>query len=215
MANKITDGIAVLNHSAIRIENEKTIYFDPFGIKESKHDADVIFITHEHYDHFSPEDIALVRKGSTKIVIPVKMKEKLHTLDFMAEAIQLVTPEKNYLIDGLKVSTVPAYNKTKPFHPKSSDYVGYIVTMQDITYYVSGDTDATQESMQVHCDVALIPIGGTYTMNPRSASELINFMRPKAVVPTHYGGIVGKKSDADEFMSYLSKDIECECLLQL
>ncbi len=214
MAERLIEGIAVLNHSAIRIENEKTIYFDPFGIKEARHDADIIFITHDHYDHFSPEDIAMVRKENTHIVIPVKMKEKLHTLDFPGETIHLVAPEKKYTIEGFTVETIPAYNEGKPFHPKSSDYIGYLLTMSGITYYVAGDTDVTKENKKVKCDVAMIPIGGTYTMNAKAAAELINTIKPKVAIPTHYGSLIGKIKDAEEFRSHLAADIECVCMLK-
>ena len=102
---------------------------------------------------------------------------------------------------------VPAFNKLKPFHPKRNQWVGYILTMNGIRYYVAGDTDALKELSSLRCDVALVPIGGTYTMTAKEAAGLINEMKPSAVIPTHYGSIVGKKEDADEFRSLVNEDI--------
>ena len=111
------------------------------------------------------------------------------------------------------IETVPAYNKLKPFHPKANKWQGYIVTMDDIRYYVAGDTDVNEDIKKVQCDVALIPIGGHYTMDKKQAADYIADLKPKAVIPTHYGSIVGNKADGTEFKDYLEKmdkDIQVE-----
>lgn len=196
--------IKILCHSCIRIEDKYVIYFDPFKVDKNYNDADIIFITHSHYDHFSEEDILKVKKETTKIVMPeetyISNKEKLNNvLGFKEENIITVEPNKFYTVDNIKFKTIPAYNVNKNFHPKENKWVGYIIYLDDISYYIAGDTDITEENKQVKCDVAFVPIGGTYTMTAKEAAELINIIKPKIAVPTHYGLIVGTKEDEEIF----------------
>ena len=202
------ENIEVLCHSSIKFSKEKIIYFDPFKIKEEYKDADIIFITHSHYDHFSEEDIEKVRKENTVILITNDLYEKTLNLGFKKENIIIVEPNKEYKIDNIEIKTIPAYNINKKFHLKQNDWVGYIIKIEDITYYIAGDTDITDENKKVKCDVAFVPIGGTYTMNFKEASDLINIIKPKIAVPIHYGDIVGLKQDAIEFTKMLNKEIE-------
>lgn len=213
MKQDFLNGVSVIYQSAVRMAADQVIYFDPFSIKEEVNDADIIFITHNHYDHFSADDIAKVRKSGTKIVVPAKLEKETADLGFTADDILVVEPEQSYEIAGIKFETVPSYNIGKKFHPKESGWVGYIVTLQDARYYVPGDMDAIEESKTVQCDVAFIPIGGTYTMDPKEAAELVNIMKPPVVVPIHYGCIVGEKEDEEVFKKQLSSDIECVFLL--
>lgn len=214
MSNELLDGVSVIYQSAVRIAREgKVIYFDPYKILENKNDADVIFITHDHSDHFSPKDIDKVRKADTKLVVPEKMAKQAAKLGIASEDFMAVTPGKQYDVCDISFETIPAYNKLKPFHPKKSGWTGYLVNLGGVRYYIAGDTDATNENKQVRCDVAFVPIGGTYTMNPKEAAELVNCIRPKVAVPTHYGCIVGKKEDADEFGKALDSGISCKILL--
>ena len=104
--------------------------------------------------------------------------------------------------------TVPAYNVGKPFHPKSSRWIGYVIETEQGRVYVAGDTDATDEARKVSCDIALVPVGGKYTMDPAEAAELINTIRPKTAVPVHYGGIVGHRDDGKKFASLVDGGIE-------
>lgn len=208
------ENILVLTHSSIKIKNSKTIYFDPFKIDKNYNDADYIFITHSHYDHYSEEDIKKVRKKETKIIITSDLKEKVKELGFENSNIIIVTPNEKYIIDTLKIETIPAYNNEKQFHPKSNNWVGYIIEINGEKYYIAGDTDITEENKKIKCDVALLPIGGTFTMNYEEATELANIIKPKIVIPIHYGSIVGNKSDAEKFKKLINKEIKCEIKLK-
>jgi len=208
------ENIEVLYHSSIKINKGVIIYFDPFKIDKEYHDADVIFITHSHYDHYSEEDILKVRKESTHVVAPVDLLENLLTLGFTKESITIVKPNENYNVNGLTFKTIPAYNTNKSFHPKSNNWVGYLLTLNDTIYYIAGDTDITEENKQVKCDVAFVPIGGTYTMDYKEAAELINEIKPKIAVPTHYATIVGSIEDGKNFSKLLNSDIECKVYIK-
>lgn len=208
------ENIEVLYHSSIKINRKDTIYFDPFKIDKEYHDADIIFITHSHYDHYSEEDILKVRKESTHVVAPVDLLENLLTLGFTKESITTVKPNENYNVNGLTFKTIPAYNTNKSFHPESNNWVGYLLTLNDTIYYIAGDTDITEENKQVKCDVAFVPIGGTYTMDYKEAAELINEIKPKIAVPTHYATIVGSIEDGKNFSKLLNSDIECKVYIK-
>ena len=106
------------------------------------------------------------------------------------------------------------YNVNKQFHQKDNQWVGYIIEIDKTRYYIAGDTDLTPENKQVNCDVAFIPVGGTYTMNYTEAAELVNAIKPKIVVPTHYGDIVGEKDDGEKFKKLLNGNIQCEILIK-
>lgn len=206
------EGIQVFTQNSIKIEKEKIIYMDTYEMQEEKHDADIIFITHTHYDHFSLKDIEKVKKKDTVIVGPEGIEE-VQKIGFLKENIRIVKPNQSYEIEGIKVETVPAYNLDKKFHPKENEWVGYILNLQGAKYYIAGDTDDIEEIRNIKCDVAFIPIGGTYTMDAKEAGNLVNVMQPKIVVPTHYGSIVGRKEDAQIFAQKLNANIQCEVYL--
>lgn len=195
--------------SSIKITGEKIIYFDPLKVEES-HDADLILITHSHWDHFSKEDILKIKKESTKIIGPKDSKEEILTLGFSEDNIYIVEPKEELSLYGVIIKTVPAYNKTKTFHPKENKWLGYVVKIEDTIYYVMGDTDALEENKSINCDVLCIPIGGTYTMNATEAAEFTNILNPKKVIPIHYGLVVGTEYDLDTFKQLLNKKIEVE-----
>lgn len=207
------DGIEVNCHSSIKIKKEKIIYVDPFKIEKSCNDADIIFITHSHYDHFSEEDILKVKNNNTVIVITEDLISKVYYLGFTSENTIVVNPNMDFNIENINVKTIPAYNIKKQFHPKINEWVGYIINIQGVRYYIAGDTDMTEENRCVKCDIAFVPVGGTYTMDLIDAASLINTIKPKIVVPIHYGEIVGIKSCGEKFKQRISKDIECEILL--
>ena len=202
------EDVEVLYHSSIKISKEKVIYIDPFKIKKEYKDADIIFITHEHYDHYSEEDIDKVCKEDTVIVIPEQMTEKVLKKGFKNDNIITVKPNQKYITNGIKFETVPAYNINKQFHPKENEWVGYIIEIENVRYYISGDTDLTPENKVVKCDVAFVPVGGTYTMNFKEAANLINEIKPKIAVPIHYGCIVGTKQDAENFIKLINPTIK-------
>ena len=206
--------IEVLCHSSIRIEGEnKIIYIDPYRIKEEKNDADIIFITHSHYDHFSEEDILKVKKENTKLLVTTDLLERTIELGFKKEEITIVNQNNLYTILDIAVNTIPAYNINKQFHPKESNWVGYILTIEGKSIYVAGDTDINEENKNVKCDIALLPVGGTYTTNYEEAAELANLINPELVIPTHYGEIVGEKEDAIKFKKLINENINVEIQL--
>ena len=192
--------------SSIRIEAEKIIYFDPFKITSATNDADVIFITHDHPDHYSPEDIQKVQKPDTVFVAPQSMGSALKKAGY-SELVFLTPGDKTTVLD-IPVETIPAYNIMKPFHSKKNGWLGYIITVDGQRIYVAGDTDVTPEAKAVLCDIAMIPIGGTFTMSHSQAAEFINELHPKTVIPTHYGSIVGSADSGEEFRKLVQSDIE-------
>ncbi len=213
---KVSD-IQVLTHSSIRIRTASGIvYADPFHVEGEPRDASLILVTHSHYDHFSPEDIRKIcGDGPVTLVIPESMeKEAAQALKKQAIDVRIVTVRPGTVTEvcGLKVEAVPSYNIGKFFHPKKEQWVGYILTdpadSEGTRVYIAGDTDVTPESLRVRCDIALIPVGGTYTMNAVQAAKLINTIRPAVVIPTHYGSIVGKPGDGERFASLVEPPVE-------
>ena len=202
------ENIEVLYHSSIRISKNKVIYIDPFKIDKNYNDADIVFITHDHYDHYSEEDIDKVINENTTIIIPEELLTKLLRKGINKNAIITVEPNEKYIVQGIKFETIPAYNTNKTFHPKENGWIGYIITLDDIRYYIAGDTDITEENRKVKCDVAFVPVGGTYTMNSKEAAQLINEIQPKIAVPIHYGSVVGTKQDATYFIKLLHPSIK-------
>lgn len=207
-----TANISVNTQSSIRIGGSAVLYFDPFQIKGETHDADIIFITHDHYDHFDPDSIRKIRKEGTVIAAPSGMKQELQKAAGDC-ALVLMAPGDEQNIGSIKIQAVPAYNRLKPFHPKRNGWIGYNVLMDGVRYYVAGDTDAVRELSSVECDVAMVPIGGTYTMTAKEAAKLINEIRPQVAIPTHYGSIVGKPEDGDVFRKYVDPEITVETRL--
>lgn len=208
------ENINVLCHSAIRLEiDNKIIYIDPYSLTSNANDADLIFITHDHYDHFSIEDIKKTEKSNTIFIIPESMLENAIKSGIKENRIIKIKPNQNYKYENLKIETIPAYNVNKKFHPKENNWVGYLIEYNNVVYYIAGDTDITNENKKVKCDIAFVPIGGTYTMNYKEAAKLINEIKPKFVVPIHYGKIVGTKQDALNFEKLLNEDIKCKIMI--
>lgn len=208
------ENIEVLCHSSIKINKEKIMYIDPFRINKNYNDADIIFITHDHYDHYSEEDIDKIKKQDTIIVAPKKLFTKILEKGFEKDNIITVEPNKKYNVKGINFETIPAYNINKQFHPKENAWVGYIIELEGVKYYIAGDTDITPENKEVKCDVAFVPVGGTFTMNYKEAAELVNEIKPKIAIPIHYGSIVGTEQDAIDFSKLLNSDIECKILMK-
>ena len=208
----MTENIRVLTHSSIKITGEAVIYVDPYDIVDAKGDADIILITHDHFDHFSPDDIAKVIKNDTILVVPKKMEKQASTIP-CGEMIT-VEPEDRKQLGNIMIGTIPAYNPLKPFHPKGKGWVGYLIETGGVRIYVAGDTDITEENKKVVCDVAMIPIGGTYTMDAKKAAELVNTIRPKVAIPIHYGSVAGSKSDEDVFRANVNVDIPVEIKME-
>lgn len=211
----MTDRIEVFTHSSIRIKgNSTTIYVDPFKIREEFHDADYVFVTHQHYDHFSIEDILKVATADTILVVPESMVDDAMEIERSVKEIVTVRPGENKDIAGLSVEAVHAYNNIKPFHPKRAQWVGYVLTVDGKRIYIAGDTGLTRESKEVKCDIAMVPIGGTYTMDAKKAAELINVIKPEVAIPIHYGSVVGKPSDAAHFADLVKEPVKVVTKIQ-
>ncbi len=209
----ILDKITINTHSSIRIESDRIIYIDPFGIGELKGDADFVFITHDHFDHFDELSLKNIINEHTIFVVPNTMREKLLEMNVPWGQLEAMLPDEKIEIDGLPVEAVAAYNTVKPYHPKLCRWIGYVITFGDERVYIAGDTDLTDEVQAVKCDIAMIPCGGTYTMDPAEAAKLVNTIRPKVAIPTHYGTVVGSKQDGEKFKSMVDKGIEVKILI--
>ena len=205
--------ITVNAQNSIRIDaNGTIIYVDPYQIDEEIHDADYIFITHDHYDHFSLESINKILQRETAFVVPIAMDKKVRKNTAVGINFP-VEPGKAYEVNGLSFETVAMYNKLKPFHPKKSGWCGYIIDVSGTRIYIAGDIDDIDEAKAVKCDIAMIPIGGFYTMNYKEGARLINTMKPKVAIPTHYGTAVGSPTDGESFAKLVDKDIQVEIKL--
>jgi len=208
------EGIEILKHSAIKINKGKMIYIDPYLLDREYHDADIIFVTHDHFDHFSSEDLKKVMKDDSKIVVTSDLEEKTLDLGFKKENICLVKPNESYNFGGICFKTIPSYNVNKDFHPRKNNWVAYLIEIDNVIYYIAGDTDINEDNKLVKCDVAFIPVGGVYTTDFKEAAELINIIKPSIVIPTHYGEVAGSIDDAKKFKELLNDDIVCHILLK-
>lgn len=202
--------IKVNFHSSIIIDDK--IFFDPLQLAEN-YDAKYIFITHSHWDHYSPKDINKILAPQTKIICPLSMKKEI--LPQYLNQTFFVEPNKKYNLEGLSFSTFPSYNINKNFHPKANNWVGYTLNLNGKTISVVGDSDNTPELQNLKTDILLLPIGGTYTMDAKEAAELTNKICPKIVIPTHYGEIVGDKTMGKQFAALVSGKIDVQILLYL
>ena len=124
----------------------------------------------------------------------------------------IVEPNSNYIIENIKFATIPSYNVNKQFHPRKNNWVGYIVDINNVKYYIAGDTDITEENRKVKCDIAFLPVGGTYTMTAEEAANLANEIEPQVVVPIHYETLVGTREDAENFIQLVKENIKCEIM---
>jgi L-ascorbate metabolism protein UlaG (beta-lactamase superfamily) len=203
------DKIDVFTQSSIRINSDRgIIYIDPFHLRQEPHDAEYVLVTHQHYDHFSVDDIRKVIKETTVLVSPESMLDDARELEPEVKEVIGVKPGVYREINGLELETVPAYNTLKPFHPKRAEWLGYILRLEGKRIYIAGDTGLTKEAKEVRCDIALLPVGGTYTMDVKRAAELANTIRPEYVIPTHYGSIVGKESDGRTFAGLVQSPVK-------
>lgn len=193
------ENVEVFCHNSIKITGSKTIYIDPFKLEKDYHDADYIFSTHTHYDHFSEDDIEKLLKEDTVIITPDSSRELACDLTKDRERVKIVEPANEYELPGVKFSTTYAFNKETLYHTKNENWVGYIIELDGVKYYIAGDTDNIKELKDVECDVAFLPVGGKYTMGYAEAAGLANTIKAKIVVPTHYGCIVGTMEDAEKF----------------
>ncbi len=193
--------IVWLGHDAFRVEAEKRIYIDPYQI-ESGPKADVILITHDHFDHCSPEDVAKIQQADSVIVTEKDSAKKLKG------DVRVVRPGESVTVDGIRVEAVPAYNTDKQFHPKANGWLGFIVEIDGVRLYHAGDTDFIPEMHDFKTDIALLPVSGTYVMTADEAVQAALAMKPALAIPMHYGAIVGGQTDAERFKEALSGKVE-------
>lgn len=187
-------------HAGIRIAGSKIVYVDPYDLSGGEI-ADLILITHDHYDHFSPDDIRKIQGPKTTVVMPASSAEVL------SGNVKTVHPGDRITVDGVPIEAVPMYNIGKRFHPKEKNYTAYVFTLDGTTYFHAGDSDLTPELKAVRADVVFLPVSGTYCMNPKEAAEACGFIKPKAAMPIHWGSVVGSSDDAKNFKRLATCDV--------
>ncbi|RLG12713.1 MBL fold metallo-hydrolase [Candidatus Pacearchaeota archaeon] len=193
-----------LGHSGFLIKNSYNIYIDPYNIRDDLEKADFILLTHSHYDHCSLEDLNKIIQEGTKIICTADSQSKITHFDVPIK-IEIIEPNKTLDFGALKISTLPAYNIDKDFHPKESGGVGYVIKINNLVIYHAGDTDLIPEMQKLtgHQEedfIALLPVGGRFTMTAEEAAEAANLIKPSLAIPMHYGSIVGTSEDAEEFL---------------
>lgn len=208
----MVDNIYWLGHSSFRWDGSKILYFDPYKLIGKPKKADIIFISHEHYDHCSMDDIASISGKGTVIIASVDAARQITVAKVVCKDIKTAMPGDLIEMEGIKVKAVSAYNTNKNFHPKSTKKVGFIVMMDNLTLYHAGDTDLIPEMKDVKCDVALLPVGGVYTMTAEEAAQAASLIKPKRAIPMHYGEVTGTADDAKRFQRLLSGKIDVSIL---
>jgi len=196
--------ITWLGHDGFRLKKDKVVYLDPFQLTAAAEPADVVCVTHEHFDHLSVDDLArIVRPHTTMVTIPAC---RAAAVGLHPKAVRIVTPGERLEVDGIAIHAVPAYNTSKfrspgnPFHPKADGKVGFVIELGGLRIYHAGDTDAIPEMAALgSVDVALVPVSGTYVMTAAEAVTACNAIRPTLAIPMHYGSIVGTAADAEAF----------------
>src|SRR3989344_142269 len=197
-----------LGHDGFKIKNSKIIYIDPFKIKDNEK-AELILITHEHYDHLSLDDVNKIYSNNTIIITSEICKNDLSNF----KNIKFVKPEDKLKIDDIEIEAVYSYNINKQFHPKKDLRVGYILTINNTRIYHAGDTDLIPEMHNLrNIDIALLPVSGTYVMDVNEAVEVVKIIKPKIAVPMHWGSIIASRKEAEEFKELASKYCRVEIL---
>jgi L-ascorbate metabolism protein UlaG (beta-lactamase superfamily) len=201
MSKELVQGIEWLGHASFRILDGQVIYIDPWQL-EGGVAADVILVTHGHRDHLSPEDIAKISTPDTVLVCCASCADELQG------NVHAVQPGDTVEIGGMRVEVVPAYNTDKPNHPQEAGHVGYVLEIEGRRIYHAGDTDLIAEMDEIQCDVALLPMGGTYTMDAAQAAEAVRRIGPQVAIPMHWGRVVGSESDVERFRELAPESVE-------
>lgn len=199
------DKMSWLGHDSFRIDASKTVYIDPYNI-ESEKMADIVLVTHEHFDHCSPDDVKKVQQAETVIVTEKDSAQKL------TGNIRIVRPGEKIDIDGISIEAVAAYNMDKKFHPKAKGWLGFVLELDGVRIYHAGDTDFIPEMKALNVDIALLPVSGTYVMTSDEAVEAALAIMPDIAIPMHYGAIVGDSKDADNFKEKLEGKVRVQIL---
>lgn len=208
MLSDVIRNIQWLGHDGFAIAaGDKRIVIDPYQLKEAE-PADIILITHPHFDHCSLEDIEKIRKPSTVFVTEAESAQKL------PGDVRVVKPGDRLTVMDIDIEAVPAYNTDKDFHPKGNGWLGFIVTVDGARIYHAGDTDLIPEMSELSVDIALLPVSGTYVMTAAEAIDAAKKIKPKVAIPMHYDAIVGSKDDALKFKNALAAVCEVVVLEQ-
>ena len=198
-ATSYLEGLSWLGHASFRLSRAGvTLYFDPWKISSEPHDADLILISHPHFDHLDPGDVAKVAGPKTEVVTVAACAEQLKAAGFTG-TIRIVKPGDKIRAKGVSIEVIPAYNTDKKFHKKEFGWAGFIVELDGVRIYHAGDTDFIPEMRGLKTDVALLPVSGVYVMTAEEAAEAAKAINPKVAVPMHYGSLIGTAADAKKF----------------
>ncbi len=205
MIEEFAGRIHWLGHDGFRIDAEKTVYIDPYEISGGPR-ADVILISHEHFDHCSPADVAKIQGPDTVIVTEKDSAGKL------SGDVRVVRPGDTVSVGGITVRAVPAYNTDKDFHPRENGWLGFVLEAEGVRVYHAGDADFIPEMKDLEVDIALLPVSGTYVMTADQAVQAALAIAPKLAIPMHYGAIVGSEQDAERFREALEGKVAVKIL---
>jgi L-ascorbate metabolism protein UlaG (beta-lactamase superfamily) len=205
MVEDVLKDLSWLGHDCFVYQNKITLYFDPYEIAGGP-PADLILISHDHFDHCSPDDVKKIQTKDTIIVTEADSAKKL------SGQIEIIQPGETKTIQGIRIEAVPSYNTNKDFHPKANGWVGFIVTLNGVRVYHPGDTDFIPEMKTIQADIAFLPVSGTYVMTAKEAAEAAKVLKPQIAIPMHYGAIVGTADDAKEFKELLKGIVEVRIL---
>lgn len=193
------DAFTWYKQAALKWKGGITVHIDPWGIPEGEEKADLVLITHAHFDHYNPDDFTKVIKDGSIIVAPEDVaRDCLQSGD-----VRAIKPGQTIEAAGLQIHAIPAYNVAQErleMHPRENNWVGYVVELAGTMTYVAGDTDHIPEMADLKTDLAFVPVGGTYTMDVSEAAGAIKEIRPKLAVPYHFGFMVGTRSDGEDFV---------------
>ncbi len=199
-AEEIIKNIKFLGHATVKLKiAEKIIFVDPWKIKDTEEKADIILVTHPHFDHYSEEDIKKIAKDTTVLI---SCKDVVSQTSLKNK--RQIQPFEETKIDDITIQGFPAYNVNKSFHPKSNNWLGFVIRHNDVSIYIAGDSDVIEEAKQLKVNIMILPVGGTYTMTDKEASELVNLTKPDYAIPIHYGDIVGSAQNAQNFVKLVN-----------
>lgn len=207
MIEKTVEKITWLRHASFRIDTGKVIYIDPFKISGGPK-ADLILITHDHYDHCSPEDVEKILKPDTVIITEKSSVKKL------SGDVREIRAGEATDVDGIRIEAVPSYNLNKKFHKANSQWIGFILEVDGVRIYHAGDTDHIPEMKDLKVDIALLPVSGTYVMTAEEAVAAALDIQPKIAIPMHIGTLVGDMNDAEAFKKSLEGKVDVRILEQ-